>query len=190
MQLHHSKIVKAICRSALTIVTGSCLATALPVAASPQLIAENSTPTVQFYCGKATDLSSRSTLPATVVKVSGYEEEPVLIIWKSEAFGKFTPQQRCETVSPKIQAALQQGRYLIGSGIDKETGLGIVCAVANAEQTCDRNNMLFTLKSYQNAENAVEEIISLIKGDTGKPSYQSSGKQMPDLRQFASLRKK
>ena len=80
MQIHHSKIFTAICRFALTIVTGSCLTTALPAGASPQLIAENSTSTVQFYCGKAKDLSSRSILPATLVKVSGYEEEPVLII--------------------------------------------------------------------------------------------------------------
>jgi hypothetical protein len=190
MQLHHSKIVKAICRSALTIVTGSCLATAVPAVASPQLIAENSTPTIEFYCGKATDLSSRSTLPATVVKVSGIEEEPVFIIWKSEAFGKFTPQQRCETVSPKIQAALQQGRNFIGAGIEKKSGLGIVCAVANAEQACDLNNMLFTLKSYQNAETTVQEIVSMMSGTITEPIYQSSGKQKPDLRHFALLRKK
>jgi hypothetical protein len=189
MQLHHSKIFTTIGRSALTIVTGSCLATALPVAASPQLIADNSTPTVQFYCGKATDPSSRSTLPATLVKVSGYEEEPVFIIWKSEAFPKFTPQQRCEIVSPKIQAALQQGRNLIGAGIDKETGLGIVCAVANAKQACDRNNMLFTLKSYQNAETTVQEISSMMAGTITQPGYQNSGKLL-DLREFASLRKK
>ena len=95
--LGNSNIVKAILLSTLAITTGSIVTTALSIAANAQMIAQNKeTATVQFYCGKAKDSSSKSILPATVVKVSGYEEEPVLIIWKSEAFSKYTPQQRCE----------------------------------------------------------------------------------------------
>ncbi len=190
MQLHHSNIFIAICKSALTIITGSCLATALPAEASPQFIAENSTPTIQFYCGKSKDLTSSSVLPATVVKTSGDEEERVLIIWKSEAFGKFTPQQRCLIVSPKIDKALQEGRNFITAGIDKRSGLGIVCAVADAEQACDRNNMLFSLKNYQDAATTVQGVIDLFNGKSTTPGTESGRKQVVDLREFASLRKK
>ena len=93
MQLHHQtrsvfnlNIVHTFCLSILAITTGSLLTT---ISASPQTIAQNE-PTVQFYCGKATDPSSKSNLPATLAKISGATEEPVLIIWKSEAF-KSTP---------------------------------------------------------------------------------------------------
>lgn len=196
MQLHqhsdylfNAKIVKTALLSTLAIMTGSFLTIAVPEGASPQSV-QNNTSTIQFYCGKAQDLSSRSTLPATVVKVSGSQEEPVLIIWKSEAFAKFTPQQRCETVSPKFQAALQQGRNYLSTGIDQKSGIGIICAVANAEQACDRNTMLFTLKSYQDADTTVQQILEMLTGTIDQPTYQSSGKQMPDLRSFARLRKK
>lgn len=169
---------------------------AIAGAVTTQVRAENTSPhvaqaspTVQFYCGKAADPSSKSNLPATVARVSGYEEEPVLIIWKSEAF-KTTPQQRCETVSPKFQAAVQQGRNYITAGIDKKSGMGMICAMANAEQPCDRSNMLFTLKSYQDAGNTIEELSSVLTGSASTPKYQSSGNRVVDLRNFSLLRKK
>jgi Circadian oscillating protein COP23 len=172
-------------------VTGSLLTTALPQGASPQTIAQTATPTIQLYCGKAADASSRSTLPATVAKISGSTEEPVLIIWKSEAFGSFTPQKRCETVSPKFQAALQQGRNYLSAGIDKKSGIGIVCATTSPDLACDRSNMLFTLKSYQAADTTIQEISDLFAGKSGAPSYQSSnGKPVVDLRNLSLLRKK
>jgi Circadian oscillating protein COP23 len=189
MQLHHqtrsaltSNLVRTIWLSTLAIVTGSLVT--IPAAAIAQ-----TTPTIQFYCGKAADPSSKSNLPATLAKVSGYEEEPVLIIWKSEAF-KTTPQQRCETVSPKFQAALQQGRNYLTAGIDKKSGLGMICAMANAEQPCDRANMLFTLKSYQDAGTTIEQLSSVFAGTASTPLYQSSGNRVVDLRNFALLRKK
>lgn len=191
--LHHqtrsafrSNLVRTIWLSTLAIVTGSL--TIMPAAAIAQKIAQNE-PTIQFYCGKAADASSKSNLPATLAKVSGYEEEPVLIIWKSEAFKK-TPQQRCETVSPKFQAALQQGRNYLTAGIDKKSGLGMICALANAEQSCDRTNMLFTLKSYQDAGTTIEQLSSVLAGTASSPLYQSSGNRVVDLRNFALLRKK
>ncbi len=194
MQLHHqnrssfnSNIVRTLCLSTLAIATGS-LVTTIPAAANPQQIAQKE-PTIQFYCGKAADPSSKSNLPATLAKVSGATEEPVLIIWKSEAF-KTTPQQRCEIVSAKFQAALQQGRNYLTAGIDKKSGLGMICAISNAEQPCDRTSMLFTLKSYQDAGTTIEELSSVLAGTASTPLYQSSGNRVVDLRNFALFRKK
>jgi hypothetical protein len=185
MQLHH-QVRLSFSLSALTIATG--LLTAIAATASPQKIAQN-TATVQFYCGQAADPSSRSNLPATLAKVSGSDEEPVLIIWKSEAF-KTTPQQRCEIVSPKFQAALQQGRHYLTSGIDKKSGLGMICALSNAEQVCDRSSMLFTLKSYQDAGTTIEELSNLFAGTAAGPIYQSNGNRVVDLRNFKLLSKR
>jgi Circadian oscillating protein COP23 len=191
MKLSQSKsfaIVKTALLASFMTIAGASVIQASAENTHPQLIAQTS-PTIQFYCGRAADPSSKSNLPATVAKVSGYSEEPVLIIWKSEAF-KFTPQQRCETVSPKFQAALQQGRNYITAGIDKKSGLGMICAMSNAEQPCDRTNMLFTLKSYQDASTTIEQLSSVLAGTASSPLYQSSGNQVVDLRNFALLRKK
>ncbi len=194
MQLHrqtpsssNSHTIRTCWISTFAITIGSLL-TVIPATANPQQIAQN-VPTIQFYCGKATDPSSKSKLPATLAKVSGATEEPVLIIWKSEAF-KTTPQQRCEIVSPKFQAAIQQGRHYLTAGIDKKSGLGIICAISNAEQPCDRTSMLFTLKSYQDAGTTIAELASIFAGTTSTPIYQSSGNRVIDLRDFALLSKK
>jgi Circadian oscillating protein COP23 len=182
--LSNSNIARAILLATLAITT------AFTTEANSQSIAQSDPSTLQFSCGKAQDLSSNSNLPATVVKVSGSTEEQVLIIWKSERFVKYTPQQRCEIVSPKFQAALQQGRNYLSAGIDKK-GVGIICATANAEQACDRNSMLFTLKSYQDADTTIKDIADIFAGGKVGPGYQGSGsKQVIDLRNFALLRKK
>ena len=181
-------IFKAALLSSLMTIAGSSATQVMAENTHSQIVAQAS-PTIQFYCGKAPDPSSKNNLPATVAKVSGYEEELVLIIWKSEAF-KTTPQQRCETVSPKFQAVIQQNRNYITAGIDKKSGLGMICAMANAEQPCERTNMLFTLKSYQDAGNTIEELVSLLSGTASQPIYQSSGNRVVDLRDFALVRKK
>ena len=181
-------IFKIALLSSLITIAGASATQVMAENTHPQIVAQAS-PTVQFYCGKAADLSSKSNLPATLAKVSGVTEEPVLIIWKSEAF-KTTPQQRCETVSPKFQASLQQGRNYLTAGIDKKSGLGMICAMSDAEQPCDRTNMLFTLKSYQDAGTTIEELSSVLAGTASVPQYQSSGNRVVDLRNFALLRKK
>ena len=182
-------LVTATLLSSLIALAGSSATQVMAENTNPQIVAQAS-PTVQFYCGKAADPSSKSNLPATVAKVAGSEEELVLIIWKSEAF-KSTPQQRCEIVSPKFQASLQQGRHYITAGIDKKSGMGMICAMSDVEQPCDRTNMLFTLKSYQDAGNTIEELSSVLGGGAGSSiTYQSSGNRVVDLRNFALLRKK
>jgi Circadian oscillating protein COP23 len=171
------------------------LSTALAIAALPtialsQSVAENNAGTVRFACSTATDPSSRKELPATVANVDGNTESTVIIVWKSEYFGtKYTPQQRCAIVSASLQKAFQEGRTYIGSGVEKSTGLGIVCGVANPDQSCDRTNMLLTLKSYQTADETVETLGQILQGKTGKPIYQSSGGKRVDLRDLLIKRR-
>jgi hypothetical protein len=178
-----SSIVKAILLSTLTI------ATTFATAGNAQLIAQDDSPTFEIYCGSAKDLSSSKILPATVMKVAGATEERVLIIWKSEAF-KFTPQKRCEVVSPKVHTALQQGRNYISAGFDKPSSLGIICATVNPEQTCDRDSMLYTLKSYQDANTTIAGLLDLLKNNNGLPRNESASGKVLDLRDFIRLRKK
>ena len=158
---------------------------------SAQSTAESDSGTIQISCSEATDPSSRKVLPATVANVSGNPENIVLIIWKSEFFGtKYTPQERCSIVSTAIQTAFKEGRTYIGAGIDKKTGLGIVCGVANPDQPCDRTNMILTMKSYQSADETIDQLGQIMKGKTGKPIYQSSGGKRVDLRDLLLKRQR
>jgi Circadian oscillating protein COP23 len=179
-----SSILTALC-VLTTIIAGT-----IPTIASPQTVPENSSSTVQFSCGRATDPSSRKVLPATVATVSGNPESTVLIMWKSEFFGtKYTPQERCSIVSNAIQKSFQEGRTYIGAGMDKQSGLGIVCGVANPEQPCDRTNMLLTMKSYQSADDTLDRLGQIMQGKTGEPIYQSSNGKRVNLRSLLLKRK-
>ena len=64
----------------------------------------------RFYCGQAKDPTSKQMLPATLLGTQGQNESQVVVIWKSEFFSEFSPQKRCDIVSPKFQAAYQ-ARY-------------------------------------------------------------------------------
>jgi hypothetical protein len=179
--------MKSFILNALTAFT-AILAT-IPTIVAAQSTPENSADTIQISCGSADDPSSRKVLPATVATVSGNSESIALIIWKSEFFGtKYTPQQRCSIVSSAIQKSFAEGRTYIGAGIDKQSGLGVICAVANPDRQCDRTNMLLTLKSYQNAEDTLDRLGQVISGKTGQPVYQSSGGKRVNLRDL--LRRK
>jgi Circadian oscillating protein COP23 len=148
--------------------------------------APSETAPVQFTCASSPDPSSRTVLPATVANVPGSPEATVLFVWKSEFFGtKFAPQQRCQIVSAKIQTAFQEGRIYLGSGIDKATGSGIICGIADPKQQCDRSNMILTMKTYQNAEETIDKISDIMKGKTGRPIYQGSGGKRVNLRDLS-----
>jgi hypothetical protein len=181
--------MKSFFLSAFCISTAVTIASAIPTISSAQSTTAAESGTIQISCGSADDPSSRKVLPATVATVSGNSESIALIIWKSEFFGtKYTPQQRCAIVSSAIQKSFAEGRTYIGAGIDKQSGLGVICAVANPDRPCDRTNILLTLKSYQNAEDTLDRLGQVMSGKTGQPVYQSSGGKRVNLRDL--LRRK
>lgn len=167
----------------LLFVTTAISSNVSSIASAQPSTEDNTGGKIQISCGQAKDPSSHKDLPATVAGISGNPESIALIIWKSEFFGtKYTPQQRCSIVSAAMQKSFQEGRTYIGSGLDKRTGLGIICGVANPDQPCDRSNMLLTLKSYQTADDTIEQLAQIMQGKTGQPVYQSSGGKRVNLR--------
>ena len=172
-----------ILRSALVIIGSLMTAFTAILAPTSAQVFGGTDSGIRIYCGQAADRSSNRTLPATLATTAGKEEPVVLVIWKSEAFKKFSPQQRCEMVSPKFQAAIQAGRYNIVSGQDPATGQGIICAVADKEETCNMSKMVFTLKSYKSADAVPEQLAYILNNKTSLPIYQSSGgKYVANLR--------
>jgi hypothetical protein len=124
----------------LSILVAISLVTTLAIAKVERLSAQENSTTARFYCGKTLDPSSNQELPTTLLMSSDSSEQRAIAVWKSEYFGNdFTPQKRCDIVSPKFQTALiDQGRTKITAGIDKASGLGIICAIASNGDVCDR----------------------------------------------------
>jgi hypothetical protein len=147
----------------------------------------------KFYCGKSYDPLSKQNIPTTLLSSSNREKPLAVIIWKSEYFPKYTPQKRCDLVSPKFQAAYTAGKleYLV-TGTHKATGSQIVCGVANQDESCDSDtNMLFTLKSYTDGTSVLRQLVGNIQsGEAGPNIYQSSGnREVFNLRAFLKARK-
>ena len=147
---------------------------------SPSL-ARNKTDNVQFFCGR---INQSGTIVPTTQAVSGGTSEPVsLILWKYTPPKGMTNQQRCETVSQRFQLAWDRGTFdKLIVGIDKKTGMGIVCAVAYAEKECTRSHLLFTLSTGSDAEEVRDGIREAIGQGKRGPIPQSSGESEIDMR--------
>ncbi len=168
------------------------------IAAMNPIFAQTPTPTpapaqtnstaIRIYCGQSYDPSSKQNLPTTLALATGQTEPIALIVWKSEFFGSnYTPQKRCEVVSPKFQAAFQAGRIYLSSGVDKASGQGLICSAVSANDACDKSSMLFTLKSYQKAQETIERLTSLASGASNViPVESSGGRQVVNVKKILS----
>jgi Circadian oscillating protein COP23 len=173
------------------LVTGILAAHAVMLA--PVLAQEQDQIEGKFYCGKSYDPLSKQNIPTTLLSISNREKPLAVIIWKSEFFPKYTPQKRCDLVSPKFQAAYTAGKleYLV-TGTHKATGAQIVCGVANQDESCDSNaNLLFTLKPYTDGTSVLKQLVGNIQsGEAGPNLYQSSGnREVVSLRALLKAKK-
>jgi Circadian oscillating protein COP23 len=129
----------------------------------------------KFYCGQAYDPIGKMNIPATLMSSPRRSKPIVVILWKSEYFGKeYSPKQRCAKVSPKFQAAYTTGKleYL---KVGTEGKQSIVCAVRTENEPCNKAGMLFTLKSFGNSSNELAALMGNIQGgEAGPDIYQRS----------------
>jgi hypothetical protein len=117
----------------------------------------------QFTC-----VSQNNGSVATVGQRPGGQPIP-LIIWtaaSSKYFGKkFTPQDRCQIVTPKLNQAVAEsgGRLkdvvLMTGRINKNT---VICVVSAKDTGCSDRNTLFTLNP-KNATRANEVLAQIMK---------------------------
>lgn len=129
---------------------------------------------VRFYCGQSFDNSSQKILPTTFAATSERKDPVAIIRWKF-GMGSYTPQSRCNSVSPKFQTAWTGGRlHFITAGTAKN-GAGIICGVASRDRACDESTMLFTLKNTKQAQETIAGIEGIRGGSAGGPVSQSSG---------------
>lgn len=111
---------------------------------------------VTFYCGQTLDPTSNAIVPTTLVASSSRREPVALIQWKSKLSGKYTPQVRCNIVSTKFQQAWEAKRLnYLTAGVDKKSGLGIICGTKDSSTPCDRVSMLFALSNGADASETI-----------------------------------
>jgi Circadian oscillating protein COP23 len=137
---------------------------------------------VRFYCGQTFDPGSNAIVPTTLVASSSKREPVALIQWKSKLSGKYTPQVRCNMVSAKFQQAWEAKRlHYLTAGLDKTSGLGIICGVKELATSCDRSSMLFTLASGADANETLDRIKRIKTGEGSNPDSQSSPDSVVDI---------
>jgi hypothetical protein len=154
----------------------------IPVLIFPSSSLANKKGTVQFFCGRVNQDSI--IIPTTQVIATGNSEAVSLILWKYTPPKGMTNQQRCEIVSKRFQSAWNGGNFdKLIAGIDKNSGLGLICAVRSTEKTCDRSNLLLTLNTGSDAEDMLNRLRGTINGSgKGSPIPQSSGENEIDMR--------
>lgn len=169
------KKIKFLCFSMLFFVS---IATTLMLGITPSLSQSNSSESVNFLCKNTFDRASQENLPSTVAWIPEKRGHIRIIIWKSEAWLGWTPQQRCEVVSPKFQKFYENGNlnYLTNG---KVRGYPVICAVTAEGDKCNPNNQLFQLRNQEDGKLVIYRLVNILQGGSGEfPLYQSSGKQM------------
>ncbi len=117
----------------------------------------------------------------------------VLISWKTTEFGgNYTPQQRCNVVSNRFQAAVQanagsmKGLLLTNGPVNNRM---VICALRPGETECSADNMLFTLKkeNENNAGAILGRLLNTSVTGSGSTIEEGSGQQVKvDMGAWAS----
>lgn len=97
---------------------------------------------------RPTTVTVRCAGRVTVAEKNGLQR-PV-ITWGTNYFGEqYSPETRCQTVSPKLHnAVMANGGSFAGIRFESGvvTGQLVVCALGTGQSQCNSGNMLFTLK--------------------------------------------
>lgn len=96
-----------------------------------------------FYCNRTT--YTGKSVPATTARTD--DGRRVMIVRSVSQYfsNKLTNTDRCKIVSRRFQKFYDHGKLVyVNGGYIK--GLPVICAVANREHSCSKNNVLYTLK--------------------------------------------
>ncbi len=106
-----------------------------------------------FFCANS------KGYPTTFAKTYNGRKIP-MIRWVPNNYfaSKLSPAQRCREVSDRFQRSYDNGtlKTIISGTLNKQP---VVCAATTTYDTCNNNNLLFTLKRGTNAKQAVERLL-------------------------------
>jgi hypothetical protein len=143
----------------------------------------NSTNQMTFFCHQLYDPASGEKAPMTVVWIPERQGHVRIIGWKYDGFGKnWTPQKRCDEVSPKFQKFYESGQlnYLTVGRIETKTKNGnisvkqVICGVQDTQSLCNAQNQLFTVKDTEKADDVLKSLVDILIYSNLNPIWQSS----------------
>lgn len=99
-----------------------------------------------------------------------------VIRWKREWGGEYTPEVRCRQVSTRFQEAESQGvlKYITSGQMN---GYNVICATQALGGRCRK--MLFTLRTADDPDEVIEELMDIGRGYGKSPMHQSNEPNEP-----------
>ena len=123
----------------------------IQVSPTPSKQRKESVPIIEFYCG------IHNNIPATMVKTPSGGER-VFIYWVSKISAEYTPKQRCQEATRRLNISFKGGggQYITYGVMN---GKPVICTTDTPGNSCI--NILFTLNRGQDAKEILEELFQL-----------------------------
>jgi Circadian oscillating protein COP23 len=125
---------------------------------------------VQFICNDSFDKGTGARLPTTFAWA---ERGKIAVVrWKTEEFAGYSPQKRCDEVSPRFQEAYDRGTLkMITNG--KVNGQPVICTATEYRGKCE--TLLMTLRSTDDSIKILNSFKDILNGRGAGPILHNSG---------------
>ena len=124
---------------------------------------------IEFICAESFDQESGSSLPTTFAWTA--RGKIAVVRWSTQFFTSYSPQTRCQQVSPRFQEAYESGTLgLITNG--KMNGQSVICTAIEPEGEC--KNLLLTLRPQDNSLKILSQFRQIFDGEQVGPVKHSS----------------
>ncbi|GFZ90111.1 COP23 domain-containing protein [Okeania sp. KiyG1] len=117
------------------------------------------TQNLSFFCGSY-KTPEGVDVPATIIRSSSKADVP-MFFWKDTSWGpKWDPQTRCQEVSRRLQIYYNNGiiDYIFSGSLNNYPTLCVSKEIKDSQ--CNDQNLLITLKSGENADDVLQEVIA------------------------------
>ena len=150
----------------------------------PKPVASNNTAANQrYYCGKSQDGT-----PTTFARKLPRPGSAAIVRWERDNWQSYTPQERCEKVSPRFQQNYENKNlgYIVGGTLNKQP---VICGVRNHGDICKKENLLFTLQHRDNQKEYITHLETQGYGAKGPVKNSEDGTPLTyiDMKKFINL---
>lgn len=124
----------------------------------------NAEETVKFICGQSFDSATGNRLPTTFAWTP--RGKIAIIRWETKYFPNYSPERRCQEVSPRFQEAYNNDTInLLTNGFMNNQP--VICTAKEYGDGC--HTLLMTLRSNDDSVQVLEGIVSLLNGERVGP---------------------
>jgi Circadian oscillating protein COP23 len=125
---------------------------------------------IKFICAPGYDRQTKKRLPTTYAWTP--RGKIAIVRWETTAFKGYTPEERCQQVSPKFGEAYRNGslKFLTNG---KQGTQPVICTTRQYNGSCVTT--LMTLRSMDNPSQVLEGLVATLNGRGVGPVRHSSG---------------